>query len=125
MTNSRLHLGTSSWSSKDWVGPFYPPKTKPGDFISHYAEVYRTVEVDATFYRIPSERAVDAWRSKTPDGFKFAVKTPRVITHDKILVDAEDDMKHFIDIFGYFNNHFAGHGPGSVELFKAMLARVD
>ena len=96
--DSHLRIGTSSWSSKDWVGPFYPPKTPPQKFIEHYSSVYDTVEIDATFYRMPTKRNVDAWRSRTPEGFAFAVKTPRVITHDKVLLDTDDDMGTFIEI---------------------------
>ena len=89
--DSNLHIGTSSWSSKDWVGPFYPTGTRPEHFIEYYATVYDAVEIDATFYRMPTVRNVDAWRRRTPSGFTFAVKTPRIITHEKCLIDAEDE----------------------------------
>ncbi len=92
-----LHVGTSSWSSKDWLGVFYPPKTPPEAFIEYYASKYDTVEIDATFYRMPTARQVDAWTRHTPEEFTFAVKTPRVITHEKTLVDAEDDMLFFLE----------------------------
>jgi uncharacterized protein YecE (DUF72 family) len=95
--DARLRIGTSSWSSKDWVGPFYPTGTRPERFIEHYSSVYDTVEVDSTFYRPPSNTQIRAWRSRTPDGFLFSLKTPRIITHDKVLVDAVDDMRRFVD----------------------------
>ena len=93
-----LRIGTSSWSSTDWVGPFYPEGTQPEAFIEYYSGRFDTVEIDATFYRMPSARNVAAWKSRTPEGFKFAVKTPRTITHEKVLLDAEDDMRLFLDI---------------------------
>ncbi|MCK9463841.1 MAG: DUF72 domain-containing protein [Proteobacteria bacterium] len=93
-----LRLGTSSWSSPDWVGPFYPPGTAPERFIEHYVTVYDTVEVDATYYRMPTRANVEAWRSRTPEGFTFALKTPGLITHEKALVDVGDDMARFLDV---------------------------
>ncbi len=96
-SDPHLHIGTSSWSSKDWRGVFYPPKTPPAAFIEYYASEYDTVEIDATFYRMPSGQQVDAWTRRTPEGFTFAVKTPRVITHEKVLVGADDDMRLFVD----------------------------
>jgi uncharacterized protein YecE (DUF72 family) len=92
----RLHLGTSSFSHPSWVGPFYAPGTKPGDFLAHYGRRYETVEIDATFYRIPSAAQVRSWASKVPEGFRIAAKVPQVITHEKLLLDAEDDLKAFL-----------------------------
>ncbi|MFN0058721.1 MAG: DUF72 domain-containing protein [Planctomycetota bacterium] len=92
-----LRIGTSSWSERDWVGVFYPPGTPSNEFIRHYATVYDTVEIDATFYAIPALNSVSGWRRRTPDGFKFAAKVPRLITHDKLLVDAVGDMLVFIE----------------------------
>jgi len=92
----RLHLGTSSFSHPSWVGPFYAQGTKPGDFLGAYARRFGTVEIDATFYRIPSAAQVRSWASKVPEGFSIATKVPQVITHEKMLVGAEDDLKAFL-----------------------------
>ncbi|HEX7879171.1 MAG TPA: DUF72 domain-containing protein [Candidatus Eisenbacteria bacterium] len=93
---ANLHIGTSSWSSDDWRGTVYEAGAKPGDYITQYARSYRTVEIDATFYRIPSDTMVDGWREKTPDNFVFSAKIPQVITHEKELVDCEDDFRLFL-----------------------------
>lgn len=77
----RLLAGTSSWSEKAWVGPFYPEGTKPGDFLPLYAERYSAVEADVTYYRVPDARLVDGWKRKTPDGFRLCAKFPRSIVH--------------------------------------------
>jgi uncharacterized protein YecE (DUF72 family) len=82
-----VRVGTSSWSSTDWKGPFYPSSARPGDFLSHYARHFDAVECDATFYATPAPRTVEGWRAKTPDGFLLASKLPREITHDAGLVD--------------------------------------
>lgn len=91
-----LYLGTSSWSSKDWEGVFYPPATAAGDYLAYYATRYRTVEVDATFYRTPSIPMVRRWREVLPEGFLFAAKIPQVITHEKTLVDCREELNEFI-----------------------------
>lgn len=76
-----LRYGTSSWSEKSWVGPFYPPGTRPGDFLAHYAEHFDTVEADNTYYAVPAEPMVAGWVRKTPPGFKLAAKFPRSVVH--------------------------------------------
>jgi uncharacterized protein YecE (DUF72 family) len=91
-----LRLGTSSWSSEDWVGPFYPPGSTPADFLSVYAQHFDTVEVDSTYYRIPSESMVRNWRARTPPGFAFAAKFPQVITHEKVLRNCREELADFL-----------------------------
>ena len=93
----RLYVGTSSWSSKDWEGVFYPPGTAAGDYLAHYATRYRTVEVDATFYRAPSAALARRWREALPEGFVFSAKVPREITLDKAMVDCEAEMESFLE----------------------------
>ncbi|MBS1260858.1 MAG: hypothetical protein MAG453_00174 [Calditrichaeota bacterium] len=74
-------FGTSSFSEKDWVGPFYPEGTQPREFLPYYATRFRTVEVDSTYYAIPRASTVDGWNERTPDGFLFAAKFPKSIVH--------------------------------------------
>ena len=81
MPHGRPRYGTSSWSEKSWVGPFYPEGTQPGDYLRHYATVFDTVEADVTYYRVPDRRLVDGWNEKTPDGFVLSAKFPRGIVH--------------------------------------------
>jgi uncharacterized protein YecE (DUF72 family) len=61
--------GTSGWSYKDWVGPFYPPGTPEKKFLEFYATKFPGVEVDSTFYRTPSAKTAEAWNKATPEGF--------------------------------------------------------
>ncbi len=79
--SGRFRFGTSSWSEKGWIGPFYPPGTKPADMLSFYATQFATVEADTTYYRVPSAAMVRGWRAKTPAGFTLAAKFPRSIVH--------------------------------------------
>lgn len=76
-----VRFGTSSFSSKDWVGPFYPQGMQPAGFLTHYAKHFDAVEIDATYYAIPRPRVVDGWVDKTPDGFAICAKFPRSIVH--------------------------------------------
>ena len=95
-----LYVGTSSWSSQDWLGSFYPKDLKPGQLIQYYATQFRAVELDSTFYSIPSKTVVSAWREKTPPGFIFAAKVPSVITHQKVLKDCQKEFTSFLSALG-------------------------
>ena len=86
-----LRIGASSWSAESWEGAFYPAGMHPADYLAHYAAHFDTVEIDATFYRTPTERMVDGWRDKTPPGFLFTAKVPRIITHEKLLEGCGDE----------------------------------
>lgn len=72
-----LRFGTSSWSEKSWVGPFYPPGTKPGAMLAVYAREFDTVEADSTYYGIPPPDRVRNWAAVTPPGFVLSSKLPR------------------------------------------------
>jgi uncharacterized protein YecE (DUF72 family) len=91
-----IRIGCSGWSYPDWEGPFYPDGTDPGDFLEYYADRFPVVEVDSTFYRPPTPKMVRAWRDRTPDDFKFALKVPKVITHEKRLVGCDDEIRGFV-----------------------------
>jgi uncharacterized protein YecE (DUF72 family) len=89
-------IGCSGWSYADWEGPFYPEGMDSGEYLSWYADRFPIVEVDSTFYRVPSKGMVEGWRRKTPSGFKFALKVPQVITHQKQLRGCEADVDEFV-----------------------------
>lgn len=85
----RLLVGTSSFSSEDWRDVFYPSGLAPADRLSYYATCFPTVEIDATFYAMPAATMLSNWFRRTPDGFLFALKVPREITHDAALEGAD------------------------------------
>ena len=76
-----LYVGTSGFSYSTWKPEFYPAGTKPRDFLHAYAARLPSVELNATFYRLPSEEQLAAWAAQTPAGFRFSVKMSRQITH--------------------------------------------
>ena len=77
----RLYVGASGFSYPSWKPGFYPAGSKPKDFLRLYAERLPSVELNATFYRLPSEQQLETWAAETPPGFRFAVKMSRRITH--------------------------------------------
>jgi uncharacterized protein YecE (DUF72 family) len=90
-----IRVGTQGWNYPAWAGPFYPVGTRPDDFLRTYARAFQTVEVDSTFYAVPSEKTVKGWAAKVPEGFRFALKLPQEITHVRRLVDARDVLDSF------------------------------
>lgn len=90
-----VRIGTVSWLKEDWEGPFYPPKLPRDQWLSHYAKSFDTVEVDSTFYRMPTPDICRTWRNRTPAGFRFAVKVPGRITHIRVLKDCGREMDRF------------------------------
>jgi uncharacterized protein YecE (DUF72 family) len=94
--NPLLRLGTSSFTAEGWENSFYPKGTQSRDYLSYYATQFNTLEVDATFYRIPAISTVKGWYAKTPADFLFALKTPQEITHERVLVDTDSTMNEFL-----------------------------
>lgn len=77
----RARIGTSGWSYDHWKGVFYPDRLAASKRLAYYATRFSTVEIDGTFYRLPSESTVRSWRDAVPSEFRFAVKGSRLITH--------------------------------------------
>jgi uncharacterized protein YecE (DUF72 family) len=94
----RISIGTSGFSYKDWLGNFYPQFCPLADFLRFYASRFRTVEIDSTFYRIPTETTVLKWAENTSDGFKFAAKFPRTVTHEGSLAGRIDSAHRFVEV---------------------------
>jgi uncharacterized protein YecE (DUF72 family) len=92
-----LYIGTSAFTTAGWEGTFYPPGTKPADYLRYYATRFNSVEVDSTFYRAPSKATVQGWANKTPEGFLFAAKVPQLVTHEKVLVDCDVEFQQFVE----------------------------
>jgi uncharacterized protein YecE (DUF72 family) len=92
-----IHIGTSGWHYKHWRGPFYPEKLPASQMLEYYTQHFDTVELNNTFYRLPLERGVDVWRTSTPEGFCFAAKGSRFLTHMKKLKDPEAGVAKFFE----------------------------
>lgn len=90
-----IHVGTQGWNYEDWIGPFYPINTRPPDFLSVYSRAFDTVEVDSTFYGVPSPSTFQGWAEKTPPGFIFSLKMPQEVTHEQRLRDSTGVSQEF------------------------------
>jgi uncharacterized protein YecE (DUF72 family) len=93
--SAAVRLGTQGWSYDDWKGVFYPPGAKQEDRLPFYAEVFDTVELDTTFYHAPRATIARSWERHTPEGFKFAAKVPRAITHEAQLRGVGEQLDAF------------------------------
>lgn len=121
----RIFAGTSGYSYKEWKGSFYPAKLSPKKMLSFYADRLSTVEINYTFRKIPSETVVASWARQTPDTFRFILKAPKAITHDKRLKDIEELTDRFLDAAMVLNGQ---RGPLLFQLppnFKKDLARLE
>lgn len=118
---SELRIGCSGWSYRDWAGPFYPPRVKARDRLAWYATRFDTVEINGSFYRLPSEAAVAAWAAAAPEGFVFAWKVSRFITHNKKLKGCEGPVDL---VFGRMRGLGRAFGPALIQL-PPMLHRDD
>lgn len=93
-----IHLGTSGYVYDHWRGIFYPKGLAARQWLAHYARVFSTVELNATFYRLPTARTVDGWREGTPKGFLFAAKGSRYLTHMKRLTDPGPGIDRYFEL---------------------------
>jgi uncharacterized protein YecE (DUF72 family) len=92
-----IHIGTSGWHYGHWRGPFYPDELGAEGFLAYYAERFHTVEINNSFYQLPSESTLGKWRDAVPQGFVFAVKGSRFITHMKKLKDPALSLAPFLE----------------------------
>ena len=94
----RVLVGTSGYNYPEWRGTFYPEKFSTDKMLAYYAERFRTVEINYTFYRMPNEKIVSGWAAATPGNFSFTLKAPRRITHDAKLQRCEDLLQGFVRV---------------------------
>lgn len=92
-----MYIGTSGWNYKHWKDRFYPDDVAKKRWLEYYAEHFNTVELNASFYRIPKPETCEGWYTRTPETFRFAVKASRLLTHSKKLKDCDDIVAWFFD----------------------------
>lgn len=91
----KLRVGTSGYGYKEWRGIFYPEKIPPKEMLRFYGERLNAVEINYTFYHMPTEKVLSSWVGQVPEDFAFALKAPRVITHIKRLKDVGEEADYF------------------------------
>jgi len=93
----KIHIGTSGWSYRHWRGTFYPDDLKVKDEFGYYLGKFGTVEINNTFYHLPKSETFEKWHDTVPDGFVYAIKASRFITHMKKLLDPEKSTVELFD----------------------------
>jgi uncharacterized protein YecE (DUF72 family) len=121
-TVSNIHVGCSGWVYKHWRGLFYPEGLPQKRWFERYAEEFDTVEINASFYRLPLPSTFDGWRAKAPSGFHYAVKLNRFISHMKKLIGCEEEIERFI---GLVRQLGPALGPILVQLPPSLHKDMD
>jgi uncharacterized protein YecE (DUF72 family) len=119
-----VRVGTSGYNYPEWKGTFYPADLKPAKMLSFYAERFSTVEINATFYRMPTPTTVQSWAKMVPETFVFVLKAPQRITHFARLRSADDAVRFFCDTARLLGGRL---GPLFFQLppnFKKDVARL-
>lgn len=110
---SVVNIGTSGWSYKHWSGVFYPEDLKPEKYLEFYTNHFSCVELNSCFYHLPLKNTVRGWLNRTPDNFMFCPKLSRYITHQQQLINIEEPLWKFFDVFEEMKHKL---GPVLVQL---------
>lgn len=119
------HIGCSGWVYRDWRGPVYPPELPQRAWFGHYATLFNTVEINATFYRLPAVHTVEGWAAQAPPGFEYAVKVGQFGSHRMKLLDPTGWLGNHLDRVRRLGPSL---GPNLVQLpprWKRNLERLD
>ena len=95
MKHSAMLVGCSSYYNRKWAGIFYPPDLPSKEWFTFYCEHFNTYELNASFYKFPTAKSLHTWHTKTPEGFVFSVKAPKLITHSKKFVECSRELSDF------------------------------
>jgi uncharacterized protein YecE (DUF72 family) len=126
---AEIFVGCAKWGRKDWVGKIYPPKTKEADFLDLYSKHFNCIELNATFYRIPSQRQTSGWAAKVGDDFRFCPKFSNAITHIHRLKDVQEATERFLKGVAGFNGKLGplflmphpGMGPQTLDRIETFI----
>jgi uncharacterized protein YecE (DUF72 family) len=102
---TEVFIGCAKWGRKDWVGKLYPPKTKEADFLTHYARHFNCIELNSTFYRMPTVAQITTWKNKVGSDFKFCPKFVDKITHLRRLKNVKELTDEFLTAIAAFEKN--------------------
>ena len=108
-----IHVGTSGWGYKDWKEDFYPSFFQSRDYLAYYSQFFKSVEINSSFYHLPLLKTVENWTNMVPDDFKFCPKMSRYVTHYNKLINVEEPLQRFFEVFKYMHNKL---GPILLQL---------
>lgn len=127
----KIHVGTSGFGYKEWKGIFYPEKISPHEMLHFYGERMNAVEINYTYYHMPTVAGLTDWGEQVPDGFTFSLKAPQIITHMKLLRNVGEETRYFfrtLSLLGKKAGPALFQLPGSFrakpEVLEAFLALI-
>jgi uncharacterized protein YecE (DUF72 family) len=120
-----IHVGTSGYNYPEWKGSFYPSDLPATKMLPYYAERFSTVEINYTFYRMPTAKLVTGWAAQVPADFRFTLKAPRRITHDRKLREVADSLRAFLDAASELGPRLGALLFQLPPTFKKDLAALD
>ena len=115
----KLYVGTSGYGYKEWKGIFYPEKISPKEMLGFYSERFKAVEINNTFYRMPTKSILTSWAKQVPDDFVFALKAPQVITHLRRLKNVGDETGYLFNSLSALESKW---GPVLFQFPKSFRA---
>jgi uncharacterized protein YecE (DUF72 family) len=127
-----VFVGCAKWGRKDWIGKVYPPGTKEEDFLSHYAQLFNAIELNATFYKIPSFKQTQEWKSKVGKNFLFSPKISNSISHIHRLKDTAERVDRFLQGIAGFGENLGpvflmphpGMGTKTLERIESFIQSI-
>lgn len=125
-----IYVGCAKWGRKDWVGKIYPKGTKEADFLREYGQRFNCIELNATFYRMPTKSQTSGWKSKVGDNFMFCPKFTNTITHIRRLKNTDELVDRFLEGINGFKESLGpiflmphpGMGPKTAETIDSFIA---
>ncbi|NRQ31595.1 DUF72 domain-containing protein [Nonomuraea sp. NN258] len=128
----RLHVGCAMWNHTPWQGRFLPHPLPPGERLRAYSTWCNAVEGNTTFYATPARSTVESWAAQTDPSFRFVVKLPKPITHERRLTGADEELRAFLDtmeplgprVHAYWIQLPGSFGPGDLGTLAAFLRRL-
>ncbi len=118
----KIYVGTSGYSYKEWKGKFYPEKISPKEMLRFYSGRFRTVEINNTFYHMPTETMLASWAEQVPDDFVFAFKAPQVVTHVKRLRNVSAEIEYLLRTLSFLGGRL---GPLLFQFPKSFRANRE
>lgn len=128
MKKSDIAIGTSGFAYKEWKGSFYPEKFKDAEMLAFYAQHFKTVEINATFYRMPKSEVVLGWKERVGPDFRFVLKAPQKITHIKRLKEIDSELEFFMKNAALLEDQLGAllfQLPPNMKCDEDRLARLD
>lgn len=125
-------VGCAKWGRKDWIGKIYPPGTRESDFLELYAKNFNSIELNATFYKIPSYKQTQEWKSRVGRNFLFSPKISNSISHIQRLKNTQERLEWFLEGISGFEENLGpvflmlhpGMGPKSLDTVEAFLQSI-